>query len=92
LVQAQGIDGEVAAGLSGGKGGDRLRGGLQYGLVVDRAPGREAHPTNANSLEDLVRITAKRSVYSEDQLAEFHATDACPVRVIPLRRPGVFPE
>jgi len=47
LVQAQGIDGEVAVGLSGGKGGDRLQGGLQYCLVVDRAPGGEAHPSRA---------------------------------------------
>ena len=38
--------------------------------------------TNANSLDDLVRITAKRSVYSEEQLAAFHATKARPVKVI----------
>jgi hypothetical protein len=38
--------------------------------------------TNASSLDDLVRITAKRSVYSEEQLAAFHASKAHPVKVI----------
>jgi ribosomal protein S18 acetylase RimI-like enzyme len=38
--------------------------------------------TNATSLEDLVRITAKRSVYSEEQLAGFRASKARPVKVI----------
>ena len=38
--------------------------------------------TEASSLNDLVRITAKRSVYSEEQLAEFGATKAHPVKVI----------
>jgi ribosomal protein S18 acetylase RimI-like enzyme len=38
--------------------------------------------TNAISLEDLVRITAKRSVYSEEQLAGFCASQARPVKVI----------
>ena len=38
--------------------------------------------TEASSLNDLVRITAKRSVYSEEQLAEFGATEAHPVKVI----------
>jgi len=38
--------------------------------------------TEASSLDDLVRITAKRSVYSEEQLAEFGATRARPVKVI----------
>jgi len=36
----------------------------------------------ASSVDDLVRITAKRSVYSEEQLAEFRARDAHPVKVI----------
>jgi len=36
----------------------------------------------ASGVDDLVRITAKRSVYSEDQLAEFRASDAHPVKVI----------
>jgi hypothetical protein len=38
--------------------------------------------TQATSLDDLVRITAKRSVYSEEQLAAFRATKARPVKVI----------
>jgi ribosomal protein S18 acetylase RimI-like enzyme len=38
--------------------------------------------TEVSSLNDLVRITAKRSVYSEEQLAEFGATEAHPVKVI----------
>ena len=38
--------------------------------------------TNASSLDDLVRITAKRSVYSEEQLAEFNASEEQPVKVI----------
>jgi hypothetical protein len=38
--------------------------------------------TTASGLEDLVRITAKRSVYSEDQLAAFRASNARPVKVI----------
>jgi ribosomal protein S18 acetylase RimI-like enzyme len=38
--------------------------------------------TQARSLDDLVRITAKRSVYTEAQLAGFHATKADPVKVI----------
>jgi ribosomal protein S18 acetylase RimI-like enzyme len=38
--------------------------------------------TNATSLEESVRFTAKRSVYSEDQLEGFHATPARPVKVI----------
>jgi ribosomal protein S18 acetylase RimI-like enzyme/rRNA-processing protein FCF1 len=38
--------------------------------------------TNASSLEELVRLTAKRSVYSEDQLEGFQATKARPVKVI----------
>lgn len=38
--------------------------------------------TNATTLEDLVRITAKRSVYSEEQLAEFQASEERPVKVI----------
>jgi hypothetical protein len=38
--------------------------------------------TRASSLDDLVRITAKRSVYSEEQLAGFRATEAHPVQVI----------
>jgi ribosomal protein S18 acetylase RimI-like enzyme len=33
-------------------------------------------------LEDLVRLTAKRSVFSEEQLAGFDATNADPVKVI----------
>jgi len=38
--------------------------------------------TNASSLDDLVRLTAKRSVFSEEQLAGFRATKARPVKVI----------
>ncbi len=38
--------------------------------------------TNAASLEELVRLTAKRSVYSEEQLAAFNATKKRPVKVI----------
>lgn len=38
--------------------------------------------SQASSLDDLVRITAKRSVYSEAQLAGFRATKANPVKVI----------
>ena len=38
--------------------------------------------TEASSLDELVRITAKRSVYSEEQLAGFAATKAHPVKVI----------
>jgi hypothetical protein len=38
--------------------------------------------TNADSVDDLVRITAKRSVYSEEQLEGFHASQARPVKVI----------
>lgn len=38
--------------------------------------------TTARGLEDLIRITAKRSVYSEDQLAAFRASNARPVKVI----------
>jgi len=38
--------------------------------------------TNAANLEELVRLTAKRSVYSEEQLATFKATKARPVKVI----------
>jgi hypothetical protein len=38
--------------------------------------------SNAQSLEDLVRITAKRSVYSEAQLEAFDATEDRPVKVI----------
>lgn len=38
--------------------------------------------TQASSLEDLVRITAKRSVYSEEQLDGMHATVERPVKVI----------
>jgi hypothetical protein len=38
--------------------------------------------TNASSLEELVRFTAKRSVYSEDQFEGFHATKKRPVKVI----------
>jgi hypothetical protein len=38
--------------------------------------------TNASGLEELVRFTAKRSVYSEDQLEGFHATKERPVKVI----------
>jgi hypothetical protein len=38
--------------------------------------------TQASSLDDLVRITAKRSVYSEAQLAAFRATKTDPVKVI----------
>jgi hypothetical protein len=38
--------------------------------------------SSAKSLEDLVRITAKRSVYSEAQLEAIDATDSRPVKVI----------
>jgi ribosomal protein S18 acetylase RimI-like enzyme len=38
--------------------------------------------TNASSLDDLVRITAKRSAYSEEQLAGFRANKDRPVKVI----------
>jgi hypothetical protein len=38
--------------------------------------------STARNLEDLVRLTAKRSVYSEVQLEEFGATDAKPVKVV----------
>jgi predicted GNAT family N-acyltransferase len=38
--------------------------------------------TNATSLEELVRLTGKRSVYSESQLASFKATKKKPVKVI----------
>jgi hypothetical protein len=38
--------------------------------------------TNASSLDELVRITAKRSVYSEEQLEGFHVSQARPVKVI----------
>jgi hypothetical protein len=38
--------------------------------------------TYAYSLKDLVRLTAKRSVYSEAQLDEFKATKDHPVKVI----------
>lgn len=38
--------------------------------------------SSARSLDDLVRLTAKRSVYSEAQLAGFGATNAKPVKVI----------
>ena len=37
---------------------------------------------NARSFDDLVRITAKRSVYSEEQLAAFCASQTRPVKVI----------
>ena len=36
----------------------------------------------AGSLDDLVRLTAKRSVYSEAKLAAFEATAQRPVKVI----------
>jgi hypothetical protein len=42
LAQPPGFNGEVTVGRSGEKGGDRLRGGLQYGLAADRVPGGEA--------------------------------------------------
>jgi hypothetical protein len=38
--------------------------------------------SSAESLEDLVRITAKRSVYSEAQLEAFDASEEQPVKVI----------
>lgn len=38
--------------------------------------------TSATSLEELVRLTAKRSVYSEEQLAAFNATKKRPVKII----------
>jgi hypothetical protein len=38
--------------------------------------------SSARSLDDLVRLTAKRSVYSEAQLAAFDATDEKPVKII----------
>lgn len=38
--------------------------------------------TKASSLEDLVRLTGKRSVYSEEQLNALAATNAKPVKVI----------
>ena len=38
--------------------------------------------TSATSLEELVRLTGKRSVYSEEQLAVFDATKKRPVKVI----------
>ena len=38
--------------------------------------------TSATSLEELVRLTGKRSVYSEEQLADFRATKKRPVKVI----------
>jgi hypothetical protein len=37
---------------------------------------------NVTSLDDLVRLTAKRSVYSDDQLAGFKASNIRPVKVI----------
>jgi hypothetical protein len=37
---------------------------------------------NATSLDDLVRLTAKRSAYSDEQLAEFEAGEDHPVKVI----------
>ena len=39
-------------------------------------------PVNATSLDDLVRLTAKRSVYSDEQLAGFGASEDRPVKVI----------
>ena len=41
-----------------------------------------AEVSSAESLEDLVRLTAKRSVYSEVQLEAFDATGDRPVKVI----------
>jgi predicted GNAT family N-acyltransferase len=38
--------------------------------------------TSATSLEELVRLTGKRSVYSEEQLADFKVTKMKPVKVI----------
>jgi ribosomal protein S18 acetylase RimI-like enzyme len=37
---------------------------------------------NATSVDDLVRLTAKRSVYSDEQLAGFEASEDRPVKVI----------
>jgi hypothetical protein len=37
---------------------------------------------HATSLDDLVRMTGKRSVYSEEKLAAFDATEERPVKVI----------
>jgi hypothetical protein len=37
---------------------------------------------NVTSLDDLVRLTAKRSVYSDEQLAGFRASKIRPVKVI----------
>jgi hypothetical protein len=44
VAQPHGFDGEVTAGNGGEKGGDPLRGGLQYGLAADRVSGGEATP------------------------------------------------
>ena len=37
---------------------------------------------NATSLDDLVRLTGKRSVYSDEQLAAFEPSKGRPVKVI----------
>jgi hypothetical protein len=45
---------------------------------------------NAKSLDDLVRLTAKRSVYSDEQLAGFEASEDRPVKVIDFLLIGHF--
>lgn len=72
---------------------DRLRPGSILVFYRSRSPGYIASQsitsigvvetvTQAISFDDLVRITAKRSVYSEEQLAGFRASVARPVKVI----------
>jgi hypothetical protein len=90
----------------------QLRAGSVVLFYRSRSPGYAASQSitsvgvveamhQAESLDDLVRLTAKRSVYSEAKLATFEATAQRPVKVIDfllvghidleeLKRMGVF--
>lgn len=46
--------------------------------------------TSATSLEELIRLTAKRSVYSQERLAKFGASEKSPVKVIDFLLIGHF--